>query len=255
MTKGTDALLELQAVDSEIRELEQAASGHPVRLKEIDDDLGADLAASDQKQAELDEIEAQRRVIESQIQAQKEQIRKWESRLMDIKTPREYAALSREIDIAKKGIRNQEEEILNLMEQAEALRSEVEIIERTILEKEKGYEAERNELKEKLSKIEEQRVDLDARRKEATDRLDRSLLSTYERIRKRRGGIAMAAVEPGGGCGVCRMRIPPRLVNELLSGSAAGLTQCPSCYRILYVPAASEDNGNEEGKDEEMART
>ncbi len=255
MAKCTKALLELQAVDMEARELERAASSYPARLEEIDGDLGADRFASDQKQAELDDLEAQRRLIESQIQAHKDQIKKWESRLTDIKTPREYAALSREIDIAKKGIRNQEEEILNLMEQAEALKSEIELIERTILDKEKGYEAERYELRRKLSVLDEDRAKIDERRKEVMHGIDRSLLSVYERIRARRGGIAMAAVPPGGACSACRMRIPPQLYNELVSGQGPDIIQCPSCYRILYVPESPENDGDDDARDAGMAQT
>ncbi len=255
MANGTTALMELQAVDLDIRKLEQAASGYPARLQEIENDLGGDRAASDQKQAELDEIDSQRRLIETQIQMHKEQIRKWESRLTDIKTPREYAALSREIDIAKKGIRNQEEEILNLMEQAEALNSEIELIERTILEKEKGYEAERTELRQKLSMLEKDRETLAARREQVVKGIDRSLLSTYERIRSRRGGIAMAAVQPGGACDACRLRIPPQLYNELVTGRGAELIQCPSCHRILYIAVATDSNDDGDAKDAGMART
>ncbi len=255
MLERIKALLKLQAVDKEIRDINHAASSYPARLKEIDDDLGADRAASDEKQAELDEIEAQRKLIESQIQAQKDQIRKWESRLTDIKTPREYAAMSREIDIAKKSIRNQEEEILNLMEQAESLNKEIELIERTIFEKEKGYESERKELRAKLSSIEKDRSELEARRKNLSEDLEARLLSVYERILARKGGIAMAAVGPGGACEVCRMRIPPQLCNDLMTGAGDRIIQCPSCYRILYIPEPPEDDDGEEAHDAGAART
>jgi uncharacterized protein len=255
VVEGIKALLKLQAVDHEIRRLEQNAAGFPTRLKEIEDDLAGDKVVSDQKQSELDEIDAQRRTIEAQIQAHKDQIKKWEGRLTDIKTPREYAALSREIDIAKKGIRNQEEEILNLMEQAEALNSEIETIERGILEKEKGYDGERTDLKEKLAALEKDRAELEGRRKDASTGIDRSLLSVYERIRARRGGIAMAAVQAGGTCEACRMRIPPQLNQELVTGIRQELVQCPSCHRILYVPDEEPESGGDEAQGGEASPT
>lgn len=241
MDEAINQLLKLQAIDIEIRDLEQSAEAHPARLAEIDADLAADRAVSDAKQAEHDELEKQRRNIEAQIQLQKDQVRKWEARLTEIKTPREYAALSREIDIAKKGMKNQEEEVLNLMEQAESLRNEIEKLEREILTKEQGYEEERSELQEKVATLTAQRAELDARRAAAAEGIDARVLSRYDLIRSRRQGVALAAAEPGGTCGACRMRIQPQLYNDIVSGRV-GPTQCPSCSRILYVPAEEEED-------------
>ncbi len=243
MDERINKLLRLQEIDIEIRDLEQAAAAYPARLKEIDDELAADRAVSDARQAELDELEKQRRNIEANIQLQKEQVRKWEARLAEIKTPREYAALSREIDIAKKGMRNQEEEVLGLMEQAEALRNEIEKIEREILEKEKGHEAERTELQDKLAHLESETQRLSGGRDAATEGIDKRLLRQYDLIRSRRAGVALAAVTEGATCGACRMRILPQLYNDLVSGQA-GIAKCPSCNRILYVPDADDEDEN-----------
>ncbi|MDF1564676.1 MAG: C4-type zinc ribbon domain-containing protein [Deltaproteobacteria bacterium] len=235
-------LLALQEIDTQIHELMEAAKAYPERLAEIDTELAADRAESDAKQTELDALEVERKNIEAQIQMQKDQIKKWEARLTDIKTPREYAALSREIDIGKKGIRNQEEEVLNLLEQGEALKNEIERIERTILDKENGYAGERKELEGKIAGIEGDKAVLSERRKAATEAVEKRVLSQYDRIRTRRGGQAMAAALEGGSCGACRMRLRPQLYQELVSGRG-GISQCPSCMRILYVAPEEEAAG------------
>ncbi len=244
MDDAIRTLLRLQAVDLEILELEKAASQYPKRLEEIDAELAKHKALSDARSAELDEVERQRREIERSIQEQKDQVKKWEARLSEIKTPREYAALSREIDIAKKGMKNQEEEVLNLMEQAEALNKEIDAIERELLEKEKGYEGERKELEERIASLEATRSELLARRKSIADGVERPLLQRYDLIRQRRGGVAMAVAEDGGTCGACRMRIPPQIYNDLLA-DRPGIRMCPSCQRILYIP---EDEATEEAR-------
>ncbi len=245
-------LLALQDIDTQIHELNQAAEAYPARLKEIDDELAADRAESDAKQAELDGLEIERKNIESQIQMQKDQIKKWEARLTDIKTPREYAALSREIDIARKGIRNQEEQVLDLLEQAEALKNEIEKIERTILEKEKGYAAERTDLEGRLAAVASDRAALEERRAAAAERVDARLLAQYDRIRQRKAGRAMAPALPGGQCGACRMKLRPQLYQEIISGRA-GIAQCPSCMRILYIPPEEPEEGEEDHSEENSA--
>ncbi len=245
-------LLALQDIDSQIHELMEAAKAYPERLSEIDAELATERAESDAKQVELDGLEVERKNIEAQIQMQKDQLKKWEGRLTDIKTPREYAALSREIDIGKKGIRNQEEEVLNFLEQDEALQNEIEKIERTILEKETGYADERAELQGKLAAIESDRSGLDTQRAEAAGSVEKRVMTQYDRIRARRGGLAMAAALPGGSCGACRMRLRPQLYQELVTGRA-GIAQCPSCMRILYVPAEEVSGDTDENGDEARA--
>ena len=238
MDERLKQLLTLQRIDIEIRNLDKEASAHPKRLEEIDADLATHRTASDERTTELDEAESAKAKIEAQIQAHKDQIRKWESRLTDIKTPREYAALSREIDIAKKGIRNQEEDVLGYMEQGEALKNEIERIERDLLESEKGYENERNELQSKIATSDVDRAKLEERRKVAAEPADRRLLTSYERIRARRGGIAMAAA-PEGLCGECHVKVRPQPYQDLVTGKA-GILQCESCNRILYIPENDE---------------
>ena len=49
-------------------------------------------------------------------------MRKWESRLSELKTTREYAALARELDIAKKTNEGAEEEIRRLAGEYEEIR-------------------------------------------------------------------------------------------------------------------------------------
>ena len=234
-------LLKLHQVDLDILELERAASAHPKRLAEIDAELGAQRARSDALQVELEELEAQTASIASSIQEQRDQAKKWEGRLNDIKTPREYAALSREIDIAKKGIKNLEEEKSGLAEQVSAINSEIEKTERKLLDMEQGFAPERAELDAAIGAQEEAKAALMARRKEATAQVDRALLGQYNLIRSKRDGIALAEAQEGGTCGGCRMRLQPQVYNDLLVGRP-GVRRCDSCQRIVYVPERSDDD-------------
>jgi len=236
-------LLALQSVDTKIHQLSEAAKAHPMRLAEIEAELLAYQAESDAKQEELDRVEIERKNFEAQIQLQKDQVKKWEGRLTEIKTPREYAALSREIDIARKGMRNQEEEVINLLEQAEALRNEIEQIERASLEKEQGYSGEQTELRGKIESLDSETAMLNKDREAAAAKVDRAVLAQYDRIRVKRAGVALAALLEGGQCSGCRMRIRPQLYQEIVGGRG-GINQCPSCMRILYLPKDEESESN-----------
>ena len=104
--KGLHAL---QKVDLEILELQRAGDAHPKRLAELDQLLSGARAGVEAERSRLSDNERARRDKEAEIQAEKDKVKKWESRLSDMRTTREYAALAREIDIAKKSILNLEE--------------------------------------------------------------------------------------------------------------------------------------------------
>ena len=87
-------------------------------------------------------------------------------------------------------------------------------------------------VRKKLGAVEEelngQRAERQARAKE----LPAGLLSSYDRISKARGGVAVAAVTPAAVCGGCRVGIRPQAMQELRT--ATGLMVCESCGRYLY---------------------
>ena len=108
------ALEELQKVDLKIRDLAAEAEKHPARLKQIESERNQAKVALDATRGKLADNERARRQNEQLLQLEKEKVRKWESRLNELKTPREYAALARELDIAKKTNQTAAEELQKL---------------------------------------------------------------------------------------------------------------------------------------------
>jgi len=90
------ALEELQKVDLKIRDLAAEAERHPARLKQIETERNQAKTAVDAARGKLADNERARRQNEQMLQVEKDKVRKWESRLNELKTPREYAALARE---------------------------------------------------------------------------------------------------------------------------------------------------------------
>src|SRR6266545_2727346 len=85
-----------------MNEIQAAVAGHPARQAEVEASVMAARKAWEQEQARLDSNERERRQLESLLGMERDKVKKWEGRLGEIRTPREYAALSREIEIAKK---------------------------------------------------------------------------------------------------------------------------------------------------------
>jgi predicted nucleic acid-binding Zn-ribbon protein len=226
------ALEELQAVDLKIRDLTAEAESHPTRLRQIEGERTQAKAALDASRGRLADNERARRQQQELLQIEKDKVRKWESRLNELKTPREYAALARELDIAKKTNQTASEEIIRLNVEYEELKRATGAAEQGLTEKEAVFAREGVEIKNLLDELQARLSQLQSERAALVEKCDKSLMSKYERIRKQRGGVAVAPVVAGT-CKGCQRNIPPQMANNLLTGSE--IMTCPNCHRFIYA--------------------
>jgi predicted nucleic acid-binding Zn-ribbon protein len=229
------ALEELQRTDLKIRELAAEAEKHPARLRQIETERNQAKTALDATRGKLADNERARRQNEQLLGLEKEKVRKWESRLNELKTPREYAALARELDIAKKTNQTAEEELKRLFGEYDEVRKQVVVAEAALAEKDAVVAREGQEIQTELDGVQSRLKELDAERARLTALCDKALVSRYERIRKQRGGVAVAMVV-GGTCKGCQRNIPPQMANNLLTSDE--ILSCPNCHRFIY---AAED--------------
>jgi hypothetical protein len=229
------ALEELQQIDLDVAGLAGEAEQIPRRRAQIDAGVAAAQKVYDAEKTRLDDNERDRRGAEQLLTMERDKVKKWEGRLGEIRTPREYAALSREIDIARKTNDTQTEAIRALGGQAAEIQKVLETAAESLSEKEMAAEAEHRELAAREEEFGRKLAELEARRAEAARRVDPALLARYEGIKKRRAGIAVAAVV-GQTCKGCNRNIPPQLFIVLQR--AESIETCPNCNRIIYSASA-----------------
>ena len=226
------ALEELQQVDLKIRDLSTEAEKHPARLRQIEAERNQARANLDAMRGRIADNERARRQNEQLLQLEKEKVRKWESRLNELKTPREYAALARELDIAKKTNQTADEEIKRLALEHGDVKKQIEAAEQALGEKEAVVAREGEDIKSVLDGLQGRMSELETERKRLVELCDRSLVGRYERIRKQRGGLAVVPVVAGT-CKGCQRNIPPQMANNLLTGTE--ILSCPNCHRFIYA--------------------
>jgi len=229
------ALEELQQVDIEINEVRQQAEAVPRRRAEIDSAVGESRKAWEAEQSRLGANERERRGQEQMLGMERDKVKKWEGRLSEIRTPREYAALSREIDIAKKTNESVTEQVKALTAEAEEIQKSIDGLQEKLDEKEAGAQEELEQLSRSQAEFEKRSAELEARRAELAKKVEPALLSRYENIRKRRGGVAVTQVV-GNTCRGCNRNIPPQMA--IILARANSIENCPNCNRIIYVAAA-----------------
>ncbi len=229
------ALEELQQIDLDMNEIQAAVAGHPARQAEVEAGVVAARKAWEQEQARLDANERERRQLESLLGMERDKVKKWEGRLGEIRTPREYAALSREIEIAKKTNDGQSEHVKELTAQAGEIRRALDEKEEELSDRESAAQAEVEEIAKKRAEAEEKLAGLALRRSDAVKQVDPALLAKYENIKRRRAGVAIAPVI-GMTCKGCHRNIPPQLAITLQKANS--IETCPSCHRIIYSAEA-----------------
>jgi predicted nucleic acid-binding Zn-ribbon protein len=230
-------LIALQEVEIEIFKAEDGLRELPKEVSEIQSIITARKRSLDSADEEIASYEERKAPLEVELKENQTLLDAADARIKRIKTNKEYLAMQREIDLAKKRKADLEEQVLTIMEKIEKKTSERERI-RT------SFETDKVILDEKMGKLNTLMKELDAvlaEYKGKDDRLrkivDKSLLSKYDRIKQSKKGLAVVECFEGV-CRGCHMHIQPQLFNELIRGDR--LINCPACQRILYVKAEEE---------------
>jgi predicted nucleic acid-binding Zn-ribbon protein len=229
------ALEELQTIDLEVAGIRGEAETIPARRADIEAGVAAARKVYEQAKVRLEDNERERRQIDTLLQMERDKVKKWEGRLGEIKTPREYAALSREIDIAKKANDTQSEQQRALVAAAQEIAKALETAADALSERELAAQDEVAALEKRSAEFTKRLQELEARRGEAAKKVDPGLLGKYENIKRRRAGIALAPVV-GSTCRGCNRNIPPQL--SIVLQRADSVETCPSCHRIIYSAEA-----------------
>lgn len=232
------ALAALQKVDVEVAALKKNADAYPKDIGELENQLAVAKAAVDAERTKLDELEKQRLTLEQTIVDDKDKVKKWEARLTEQRSTREYSALAREIDIAKKGQQTMAEEVVELGRQATIQREVVRVKSAEFTERSKELLEKIGALKEKLAAAEAAVSALDGTRAAAAKGVDESLLKRYDVVRKKRMPAMSPLIAPGV-CKGCGMKLRAQLYNTLVASK--GVDTCPSCSRIVYAAEVLEE--------------
>lgn len=224
------ALYELQKIDSGALEIQRGADRIPKKVKELEDELEVQRADLGQLNAELETLKKEQDDLSAHTREESSKHKKWKGRLNDIKSPREYQALSRELELGERAVRDAEERSLELMTNIEAK----EMVVKQKTDDLKDREADANKqiatLRRKQAELRQDVEKASRGRTEISAKLKPGLVKRYEKLRKARQGIGVALVRDGA-CMGCNMRIRPQQLVEILHFNT--LETCPACQRIL----------------------
>lgn len=226
------ALYKLQEIDTRVLQVEQSAAELPVRIRALEGELEGKRTELGALHSEAEQKRTEQRDAESLIADETAKIQKWKRRLNDIKTPREYQALSREVEQGERLVHEQEDRVLALSEEIQGKQAVIQEKEAELKANEARVNGEIRELKDKQSKLSREAAEIKRGREAITKTLPAPLLKQYDRIRERRGGSAIALTK-GSSCSGCNVEIRPQQMVEVRKLNS--LQTCAKCNRILIL--------------------
>lgn len=171
------------------------------------------------------------RELEGEIQLVRQKISKHKDQLYQVKTNEQYRAMLKEIEAEEDNIRRIEDLILEKMIESEELQKQLKEATARLEEEKSRIAAEKNQL-EGIAKASTEKRDQSVReRQELAAKLGEDIRVHYERVRRGRGGLALAEVREGK-CMGCNVLLRPQLYYDVRAGE--GLYECENCARILY---------------------
>lgn len=225
------ALHRLQKQDRRLTNLERSLASIPVRIEELDGDLARLEKMLDAERSKFEETRSFQVSQENQLSAEEELIRQSKSRLNQVTTTRELAATQRELDSTRRMASKRSQEIKNLLEGVAEAENRIAAMEEELSKLRSQAEAEKQRLNDSRATLGSQIEKLRAGRGALTTEIDPDTLRTYDRIRKRWGGIAFMPSNRER-CSGCKMMIPHQIYVRLVRGDE--ILGCEHCGRLLY---------------------
>ncbi|MEN9575323.1 MAG: hypothetical protein RL514_3178 [Verrucomicrobiota bacterium] len=187
--------------------------------------------ALDAAKLKAKQTESDKKKIELDVEAQKERIAKYSLQQFQTKKNEEYRALAHEIETCKGNISKFEDQILELMEQADAIAKEVAAATKAAAGAKQDVDTEVAELNKREATFQARLAELQVNRKELAALVEEGALLRYERLLKSKGENAIVGIHHSA-CGGCHMRLPTQVMVACQSQSE--MNACPHCGRILY---------------------
>lgn len=237
MREELELLVKLQAVDLDVKQLQGKKEECPERLRHIEKKAQEEEQESRLTLEKREELRQRKKEKETELEDEIVQLKKSQSKLMAVKTNREYQALLKEIEEIKKANRKREDEIVAIMEDMEHLDQDIKKKQEEIDKIKEEIEIERKRSDSLALQYDRELAKLEESRKTMAKNIPEKLLKRYDFLRSKRNGLAVVGVE-NAVCLGCHMNIPPQLYNELLKEEK--IISCPSCQRIIYYQLAEK---------------
>jgi hypothetical protein len=233
----------MRTIDSlrQLQDLDTRTDTARATIAQLTTQIG-DRQALDQREREVagvrDELrtlEMQQRDLELQADERRGKIKTDEGKLYGgrVTSPKELTSLTEEVAQDKRQLSGIEDRLLEVLEQIEEVKERLAGLEATLTRESRAWTANQETARARLADAEAGLAGTEAQRNTLAASLPSAIRSTYETLRRQKGGLAVAPVHQRT-CQACRVGLTPAQEQRARIGN--DIVTCNSCGRILYVP-------------------
>jgi predicted nucleic acid-binding Zn-ribbon protein len=224
------ALIELQEVDIRLDELMEERGDLPLIVHDLEAKLNDKKEVLKNVQKELKGSKISQREVELEVENAKAMLDKYEEQLYQVKTNKEYDAISLESEAAKQKEKEGDVELKALSEAIKEKENSIEQIKSELSALEEELASNKVELKSRMSATAKEENLLKKKRDVIMAKTSPDILKNYEMVRSARDGYGVAKIE-NSVCGGCFSYIPPQKIVEIKKMKK--VYSCEFCGRIL----------------------
>jgi uncharacterized protein len=226
-----EKLLVLQDRDRKILRVRDELVHIPHERQELQTKLATAQGQLDAAKLRVKQIESDRKKLELDVDAKKQQIEKYSLQQFQTKKNEEYRALASEIDSCKRVIFQLEDQQLELMEKGDAAQKQVVAATQVAAEAKKNIDGRVADLAGREASLKKELAELEANRGELAEAVDPGVRSKYERLFKHKGQNVIVGIQHGV-CGGCHMQLSRSTI--VTCQAEQEIITCTNCGRILY---------------------
>lgn len=239
-TGGAEApltrLLRVQAADTALDQLRHRRATAPERDRLVAAEQA--VRALHARRGELvprrDELAAAQVELERQIDAGRARRQQIDQRMRSgqVTAARDLTAMAEEMDHLAAHVSGLEDREIDIMEQLEPIDEELASIDADAVAQQAEAEAQRRAVADMEQSVDADIAKAERQRADEAASVTPGLLTQYERIRARAGGVGAARLV-GTTCSGCHLEVPSMEVDRLRKAPPDAVMTCEQCGRIL----------------------
>lgn len=231
MQEVLSQLIDLQKMDTRIAAIQAVITNTPLQIKTIEDKVVKVFHGKETISHELEENKKNYLELEKDLILKKELLANSQKKLTSVQNNKEYESVLRELDTLKKNIADGDVKLKEMMNSSFKYESELGTIIELQTDLEKQLHALSHDKVDEDKELHEELEILLKKRPPLVEKIKKSAVMKYERVRSHRNNIGIASVKDEV-CNGCYMRIPPQLYVDVKKDKS--IYACPHCQRILY---------------------
>ncbi|MDY0291737.1 MAG: C4-type zinc ribbon domain-containing protein [Desulfuromonadaceae bacterium] len=232
MKEEVQQLIDVQELDQKILEARKKRCELMARKEKLLAQVEKLEAVVNAFQEQIDEVQQDVASLNQDLSQELDNVTKAENRLPEVKTQKEYLAILKEVDAAKKNTKDIEDALklkLDLRTELEADRDDKQS---ELDELNKESASQLKDIKTLVAEMEQIDTKNTPKRDKLITQVPETLGKRYELVLSRLNSVALVEAK-NYTCTGCHMRLPPQFFNNMLKSKS--ISTCPQCNRLLYI--------------------